>query len=181
MPSRRKSVALPQKTVSELSPLHRILEFYLKTLIQPFLIYHGRFYKSINRFLWSFLETYGIPRAVTANAVTYTRTLLTFPTIYLLAKKKNIQQRLYWFFSTILGTFWTVLLHGGGFIKRSSMPKRVETRKILRQLPTISLKERMIMGIMTTQKHRKRLVQSSHSPLRFQLPIHQPPAFLTLE
>lgn len=66
------------------------IELYLEHLISPFLTYHAKFYSSLNFFLRSLLDEFGIPVWCTANFITYCRTWLILPCLILLAKGYNV-------------------------------------------------------------------------------------------
>ena len=58
-----------------------VFEAYLSLVIGPALHFHDAVYGLINRGFRGALERWGLPRVVTANFVTYARTLLLIPTI----------------------------------------------------------------------------------------------------
>jgi len=66
------------------------IELYLQHFISPFLTYHAKFYSSLNFFLRSLLDEFGLPVWCTANFITYARTWLILPCLILLAKGYNL-------------------------------------------------------------------------------------------
>lgn len=64
------------------------IELYLKVAVKPFLRHHETFYKKLNEELTKVLDKNEklVPRWFTANAVTYGRTLLLLPCLYLWAR-----------------------------------------------------------------------------------------------
>ena len=61
------------------------METYLKLAVQPLLKHHEKFYHRLNEVLTKVLDDHAkhVPQWLTANAVTYGRTLLLAPTLYL--------------------------------------------------------------------------------------------------
>ena len=64
------------------------IELYLKVAVKPFLSQHEKFYKQLNETLTKVLDKNEklVPRWFTANAVTYGRTVLLLPCLYLWAR-----------------------------------------------------------------------------------------------
>ncbi|GMH52216.1 hypothetical protein TrRE_jg7851, partial [Triparma retinervis] len=78
------STSPPLRITATLSHLISLLiNSYLTTLIPPLLSLHTKLYTQLNDILWSLLHTSPPPRWFTANFVTYGRTCLLAPTIYL--------------------------------------------------------------------------------------------------
>lgn len=69
-----------------------IVEVYLKTAIQPFLQLHEKFYTGLNKVLRQILDDADthVPRWLTANFITYLRTLLVIPTVILLSRGHTV-------------------------------------------------------------------------------------------
>lgn len=65
-----------------------IVELYLQFVIKPFLEFHDIFYASLNKFFRSQLDNASrVPEWFTANFITYLRTALVFPTLFMLSWK----------------------------------------------------------------------------------------------
>lgn len=83
----------PRRLASEpdlAESMGRTMEPFLELVIQPLLTYHAQFYGAVGTALTSTFDSYPLPAAVTANAVTYGRTLLVFPTLLLLARGHSL-------------------------------------------------------------------------------------------
>ena len=63
-----------------------IVEIYLAKIIKPFLVLHEQAYKALNTILRAILDDHSsqIPDWFTANAITYVRTLMIIPCIFLM-------------------------------------------------------------------------------------------------
>jgi len=62
-----------------------VVELYLGKVIEPFVKTHEKFYSALNKVLRKILDDNHVPLWFTANWITYARTLLVVPTLYLIA------------------------------------------------------------------------------------------------
>jgi len=72
--------------------LNSIVEIYLANIIKPFLVLHEKFYNALNTTLRTVLDNHSsqIPKWFTANFITYARTCLVIPCIYLINKGHTV-------------------------------------------------------------------------------------------
>ena len=84
-----------------------IVELYLKTVIKPLLTFHEKFYNALNKTMRKALDDNRskIPDWITANWITYARTVLVVPTILLLS----------WGY-TVLPSFIVIFVDFGDFL-----------------------------------------------------------------
>jgi len=67
--------------------INSLVEFYMKCVIKPAVVFHEIFYSWLNVTIWNCLDASSdyIPEWFTANFITYARTLFVIPCLFLLA------------------------------------------------------------------------------------------------
>lgn len=89
-----------------LNLLNSTVEIYLANIIKPFLVLHEKFYKALNTTLRGIFDNHSsqIPKWFTANFITYARTWLVIPCIFLMNKGHTLLPSLI-IFSVDFGDF----------------------------------------------------------------------------
>eukprot|EP00594_Rhizosolenia_setigera_P018145 CAMPEP_0178968514 /NCGR_PEP_ID=MMETSP0789-20121207/18315_1 /TAXON_ID=3005 /ORGANISM="Rhizosolenia setigera, Strain CCMP 1694" /LENGTH=397 /DNA_ID=CAMNT_0020654489 /DNA_START=76 /DNA_END=1269 /DNA_ORIENTATION=+ len=128
------------------------LEFYLKTFITPFLTFHEKFYSKLNKILRETLEKCEpIPRWFTANFITYARTILVIPNLYLMSKEFNLVAALI----VILVDFGDFL---DGVVARYWVEKKAQEKELdslaISQSSSATEEEYMVESMVTMQRNK---------------------------